>query len=179
MKKEEKQAFVEQMKRRFETAPGAMAADFRGLNVENITELRRRMRAATVEFRVVKNTLTRLAAKGTPLEPITQLLEGPTALAIHASDPTVPAKVLLDFVRDHKGFAIKGGALAGRLLSAREVEALARMPARPEMLSILAGTLKSGPQTMCSLLAAAPRQMAGLLVALKEKKPVATAIDPA
>ena len=179
MKKEEKQAFITEMKRRFETVPGAMATDFRGLNVENITELRRRMRAAAVDFRVVKNTLTRLAAQGTPLEPITQLLEGPTALAIHASDPTVPAKVLLDFARDHKGFTIKGGALVGRLLSAREVEALARMPARPEMLAIVAGTLKGGPQKMCSLLAAAPRQMAGLLEALKEKKPVATALDPA
>jgi len=175
MKKEEKQAFIEQMKRRFETAPGVMAADFRGLNVENITELRRRMRAAAVDFRVVKNTLTRLAAQGTPLEPITQLLEGPTALAIHASDSAVPAKVLLDFVRDHKGFVIKGGALAGRLLSKSEVEALARMPARPVMLSMVAGTMKGGPQKMCSLLAAAPRTMLGLLVALKEKKPAAAA----
>ena len=170
MKREEKKAFVEELKRRLETAPGAMAADFRGLNVEKITELRRRMRAAEVDFRVVKNTLTRLAAAGTPLAALADLLEGPTALAVHLSDPTTPARILLDFAREHKQLRIKGGALIGRLLSPREVEALARMPKRPEMLALLAGTLQGGPQKMASLLAAAPRKMGGLLVALQEKK---------
>ena len=175
MKRDEKKAFVEELKRRLESAPGVIAADFRGLNVENITELRRRMRAAGVSFRVVKNTLTRRAAQGTPLAPLVGLLEGPTALALHPEDPAAPARVLLEFAREHKQLQIKGGALTGRLLSPREVEALARMPARPEMLAILAGTLMAGPRKMAGLLAAAPRKMAGLLLALKDNKAAANA----
>ncbi|OGP58198.1 MAG: 50S ribosomal protein L10 [Deltaproteobacteria bacterium RBG_13_61_14] len=175
MKRDEKQAFIAEMKGRLEKAPGAVAADFRGLDMESITELRRKMRAESVDFRVVKNTLTRRAAEGTPLAPLVSLLEGPTALAVHPEDPTIPARILSEFARSHEALKIKGGVLVGRLLNPREVEALARLPRRPQMLALLAGVLMAGPQKMAALLAAGPRRMAGLILALKEKQASASA----
>src|SRR5881628_3449792 len=98
-------------------ATSVVLADFHGLTVEAVTGLRREFRAAQCEYKVVKNTLLGLALKGTQMEPLGKLLEGPTAVAISWEDPAAPAKIVQKFAKDHAAkFVVKGGYVEGRVL---------------------------------------------------------------
>ncbi len=170
MDKEQKKAFVEYMQERLTKAETAILADYRGLNVEMMTQLRAQMREAGVEFRVIKNTLTKLAVKDTQMAALADFLVGPTAIAMHETDPVAPAKILVDFKKANKMPEIKGGVLDGRKLDIAEVEALAKMPSKEQMLGKLAGGLAAGPSKLASLMASPAREMVGLLNALKEQR---------
>jgi large subunit ribosomal protein L10 len=171
--KEEKKEFVDWMKNEFNNAQSVVAADYRGLDVAQMTELRAKCREVGVSIRVVKNTLTLLASKDTPVEPISELLTGPTAVAWHSEDPGAPAKVLVNFakVKANVDLEIKGAALSGRLLSADEVKnVLATMASHEELMGKMAGLLLAGPQKLHSVLSAGPNMLGRLLGALKDKK---------
>ncbi len=173
MLKQEKSEFVDWMKGEFNSAQSVVIADYRGLDVAQMTELRAKCREVGVSFRVVKNTLTLLASKGTPMEPISELLVGPTAVAWHDEDPGAPAKVLVDFAKKKQNVAleIKGASLSGRLLTADEVKnVLATMPNRDELMGKMAGLLLAGPQKLHGVLSAGPNMLGRLLGALKDKK---------
>lgn len=173
MKKEEKEKFVKWMKEELEKVPAVVAADFRGLSVAKMTELRGRCREAGVQFKVVKNTLTRRAAEGTPLSALSPLLDGPTALAWHGEDPGAAARVLTDFAREKENEAlkVKGGALGRRVFSPEEVKnVMATLPGRPALLSRLAGLLGGGPQKLHGVIAAGPAMLYRVLSALKEQR---------
>ena len=123
----------------------AILTDYRGLSVAELTELRRKLRAADSEFRVVKNTLFRRAADG--LMPVDQMdahLAGPTAIGFAKGDPVGAAKVLVDFVRDHKAMSVKAGVLDGRILDPGQVEALSKTPPREVLIAQMLGSL-NGP----------------------------------
>ncbi|MGB9887838.1 MAG: 50S ribosomal protein L10 [Moorellales bacterium] len=138
-RREEKQAVVARLEEKLGRSQVVLFADYRGLKVSEITELRNRLRQAGAEFQVVKNTLTRLAARRVGLEGAETYLVGPTALTVCEQESAVPARILQDFARDHKALEIKGGLLRGRVLSGDQVKVLADLPSREELLARVMG----------------------------------------
>jgi large subunit ribosomal protein L10 len=131
----EKVLEVERISDRLTRGRGIVFADYRGLDVKTITELRRSLRAAGVEFKVVKNTLTRLAAGQARIEAVDDLLEGPTALALGYDDAAASARVLTEFGRSHPELTIKGGVLEGQVIDAAKVAVLSAVPSRDELIA--------------------------------------------
>ena len=122
----------------------AILTDYRGLSVAELTELRKKLRDADAEYRVVKNTLFKLAAGDSmPIAEMGEFLTGPTAIGFAKSDPVAVAKILLDYARDHKALSVKAGVMDGRVLSAAQVDALSKTPPREVLLSQMLGSLQA------------------------------------
>jgi large subunit ribosomal protein L10 len=141
--REEKQQLVQEIADRLARSKATIVTDYRGLNVAEVTELRKQLRAAGVEYHVYKNTLTRRAAQQANVEGLDQYLTGPSALAFGFEDPVAPAKVLYDFAKKHKALELKGGVVEGRVITAKEVESLASLPSREGLLSMLLSVLQA------------------------------------
>ncbi|AHF09095.1 MULTISPECIES: 50S ribosomal protein L10 [Dehalobacter] len=136
---EEKQKVVEDIKQKFEGANGVILADYRGLTVSQVTNLRVELRQAGIEYRVLKNTMVRRAADEIGITGLAEFLEGPTALAF-STDPVAPAKILSEFSKKNKSLTIKAGVLDGKVINAEKVKDLANLPSREVLLSqVLAG----------------------------------------
>lgn len=162
---------VDRLRDALAEAPAVIVADFKGLDVEKTNELRSRFRAAGVSYEVVKNTLVKRAVADTPKDSMAPLFKGNSAIAFHAEDPAAPAKVLRDFVKDHKdALTLKGGWLDGEILDEAGVMALANLPGKDElrgrMLSVLIGvptkfvrTLIAGPTEFVRVLQARKMQL--------------------
>jgi large subunit ribosomal protein L10 len=122
----------------------AILTDYRGLSVAELTDLRKKLREVDAEYRVVKNTLFKLAAGDSmPISEMSEHLSGPTAIGFAKSDPVAVAKILLDYARDHKAMSVKAGVMDGRVLSPAQVEALSKTPPRDVLLSMMLGSLQS------------------------------------
>jgi large subunit ribosomal protein L10 len=139
-----KSAEIDQLERKLREAQAAIVADYRGLSVAEIGQLRSQLRPAGVEFRVAKNTLTRLAAKRAGIEGLDELLVGPTAIAFTGDDIAAAARVLSDFARTSRILTIKGALMGGLRMNADQVGQLATLPAKPVLQATLAGTIQ-GP----------------------------------
>lgn len=142
----EKQAYVASLKELFDAAIGGAVVAYNGINVENDTKLRKELREAGVEYMVVKNTMLRLAVKGTELEGLCEYFKGDTAIAFsHAEDPMAAARILCKYqdADRSKKFVVKGGFLEGKVLSCADTNAIAKLPGREGMLSMFAGALTS------------------------------------
>ena len=138
----EKISIVSELKQKLSASKGAVLTNYRGLTVAQDTQLRRNLREAGVEYRVVKNTMTRIAAKEAGIEGLDVYLEGPTALAMSETDPVAPARVISDFVKEHKlkVMEVKAGLLDGKVIDAQGVKALAELPSRDVLIAqVLAG----------------------------------------
>jgi large subunit ribosomal protein L10 len=173
LKKSEKVEFVSWMKGELEKAPSVVIADYRGLTVAQISDLRNKCREAGVQFRVAKNTLMKLASKDTDMAVLEKLLTGPSAVAWHGEDPGAPARVLVEFlkIKDNDKLQIKGAAAGGKLMSAAEVRnVLATLPTRPQLLSTMAALLLAGPAKLAGVLAAGPNMLGRALGALEGEK---------
>lgn len=171
----EKVAVVDEVKKKFTEADGAMLTEYRGLDVRSIAELRRALRDAGGEYKIYKNTLVRLAAQDVGLD-IDDLLTGPTAIAFvgekadgTAGDVAAVAKALKDFAKTNDALVIKGGLLDDQLLSAEDLKALAELPSRDVLLAQLAGAFQAPMAKFAGLLAAVPRDFAYGLQALIEE----------
>lgn len=134
----QKAAVVEELASKFAQANSVVVTDYRGLNVSEVTELRRQLRQAGVEYRVTKNTLTRIAARQANIVGLDDYLAGPTALAFSYDDPVAVAKILSSFAKEHKNLELKAGVLEGKLLDADGVIALATLPSREVLLGQVA-----------------------------------------
>lgn len=165
MNRKEKQAVVSEVSDRMARASAVILTDFSGLKVEQMTDLRQKLRDSGLEFLVVKNTLLKLASQGTDSEPLTQNLAGPNGLGFSYDDPVELAKVLVDFAKDNPKLDIKEGVLDGKVISAAEVTALAKLPSREVLLGQLLGVMNGVARNFVSVLAAVPR---GLVTALKQ-----------
>ena len=170
LKKQCKQDLVAELAEQLKGTKAAFLADYRGLNVEKSTELRRKLRAAGAEYRVVKNTLLRLAAQGTATACLNPELKGPTSVTLVTADPVAPAKALVEFAKANQAFELKAGMLDGKLLSAAEVRALAELPSREVLLGRLLGTLNAPTSNFVGVLAAVPRSLVQVLSAVKDQK---------
>ncbi len=141
----EKSAIVAQMKETLGEAKGAVLVGYSGLTVAQVTDLRRKFLAEGVEYKVVKNTLTRIAAQELGIEGFSEHLEGPTALASSKEDAIAPARILEKFITDTKtqALTIKVGIVEGEVLNAEEVGKIAKLPNREGMLSMLLSVLQA------------------------------------
>lgn len=157
--RELKEAKVQEIKSKLEKAQAVILADYQGLNVEEDTELRKKLREAGVEYKVYKNTLTILALKEIGIEGLDEFLKGPVSMAISYDDPTAPARVLNDFAKDHKKLELKAGLVQGEVYDLDKVKKLAAIPSREVLLAKLLGSFK-----------APLSNLAYLLNAVKEKK---------
>ena len=143
MPKEEKVEAVQELRERIEGSNSLLLTDYRGLTVSDITTLRKALREAGAEYKVVKNTLFRLAAEKLADSGVYDLLVGPTAVAFVHNDPIAPAKTIMDFAKDHKELEVKGGYVEGRLLAADQIQALARIPPKEVLLAQLVWSIRS------------------------------------
>lgn len=168
--REEKQAAVEAIKERLQKAQVSVLTDYRGLTVAEISELRKKLREAGVEFKVVKNTLTWRAAQDIGLNDLEGYLEGPTAIAFGIDDPVSPAKLLTEFAKTHKALEIKGGVLEGSVIPVEKVRALADLPSREQLLGQIVSAMQAPISGLVNVLQAPIRNLAYALDALRAQK---------
>lgn len=147
----------------------AIVAEPKGLTVEVVTGLRKKLRDAKVDYRVVKNTLAARAAKGTPVEPLAEKFVGPTAIVISYDDVVAPAKLLADFMKDRESFVIRTAVVEGKVIDAKGVQALAKMPGLPELRAQLLGMLTQPATKLARILGTPGQQLAQVLGARKEQ----------
>ena len=140
---EQKKTAVAELIEKLNAAQAGVLVDYRGLTVSEDTELRRKFREAGVEYTVVKNSLTRFAAKEVGLEELDGILHGPTSLAISDSDPVAPAKIISDFAKNNDKIEIKAGFLDGKVISLDEVKTLANTPSRETLIAKIMGSLNA------------------------------------
>lgn len=142
-KVELKQPIVEEISEHLKDAQSVVLVDYRGLTVEQDTQLRKAMREAGIVYKVYKNTMMNFAFKGTDYEALAPYLEGPSAVAIAKDDATAPARILGKFAKDIEALEIKGGVVEGVAYDAKGISAIASIPSREELLSKLLGSLQS------------------------------------
>lgn len=173
MNRSEKEQIVQQLSEQLSITQAAFLADYRGINVEQATQLRRELTQAGVEYRVVKNNLLKLAAKGTPAEGLQEFCAGPTAIAFAGDDPVAPAKILNKFAKEIEAFELKAGVLSGKLMSVAEIGALADLPSREELLGRALSSMNAPVSNFVGTLAAIPRSLVQVLNAIGQQKDAA------
>ena len=142
---EQKKAVVAEVSKRIADAQAAVLAEYRGLTVAQMTDLRRKARQSEIYLRVVKNSLARRAVSGSPYECLTDHMVGPLAFAV-CKDPVAVAKLLSEFAKDNEQLKIKAGAMGGKLMTGAQIEALAKLPSREQLLAMLLGTMQAPVQ---------------------------------
>jgi large subunit ribosomal protein L10 len=160
-----KQEKIEAMKEKFEKAKVAVVTEYRGLTVEEITKLRRNLQKEDGDYMVTKNTLAKVASKGTAFEVLADSLKGPVAIAFGFKDEVAPAKVMTKFIKEVKKGEILGAALDGKLLDAKETQKLASLPSKEELYAKILGSINS-PAT--GIVGAINAVMSGLVRAMDQ-----------
>lgn len=145
MQKREKEALVADLHEKFKEARAAILTDFTGLNVEQITQLRRTLKKSSVEYKVVKNTLLRRASHDTDVALLADHFVGPIAIALAYEDPLAPAKILLEFSKAQPALEIKAGMVTGTVMTLKDIKALASLPGREVLLAKFLSVLKILP----------------------------------
>ena len=166
---EGKKEVVAEVSAKLARAQSVIIAEYRGLPVEDITNLRKQARASGVYLRVMKNTLARRAVQGTPFEKLGDQMVGPLAYGI-SDDPVAAAKVLQTYAKTNDKLVIKGGAMPGQVLSAKEVGSLATMPSREELLAKLLGTMQAPVAKFVQTLNEVPWKFVRTLAAVRDAK---------
>ncbi|EZP79098.1 50S ribosomal protein L10 [Parageobacillus genomosp. 1] len=138
-----KKQIVAEIAEKFRASKSTVIVDYRGLNVAEITELRKQLREAGIEFKVYKNTLTRRALAEVGLEGLNDVLTGPNAIAFSNEDVVAPAKILSEFAKSHEALEIKAGVIEGNIATLEEINALAKLPSREGLLSMLLSVLQA------------------------------------
>lgn len=170
MKDKSKVETVETLRRAIDAQKGAVVAEFRGLTVAEITSLRKKLREVDAEFRVTKNTLMRLAAKGHDFGKLDEFFTGPTAVALTRGDAISLAKAMKEFAGGSPKVKLKAGFFEGRVLAVKEVEALADVPPREVLLGRLAGGLASPITRLVQALSGPQRKLVYALQSIHDKK---------
>jgi large subunit ribosomal protein L10 len=168
--RDEKATSIAELREKLGDARGAVLTDFRGLSVAELTELRTLLRKSAVEYKVVKNTLAKLAVKDTGLAGLAQYLEGPTGIAIGAADPVAASKAVSAWAKGREKFSVKGGVVEGRVVGPREIAELADLPPREVLLGRVAGVLQAPLAGLVQVLSASLRGLANALDQVRQKK---------
>ena len=170
MKRTEKETLVKALHERLSEAKAAILTDYRGLDTSAMNALRRELREASIEYRVVKNTLMARASEGTDMAPLKEYLSGPTAVALSFDDPVAPARVLVNFSEKHEHLEVKAGILSGKVIDVESIKALSRLPSREALLAQLLSVMNGPARAFVTVLSAVPRDFLGVLNAIKDKK---------
>jgi large subunit ribosomal protein L10 len=168
----EKKELVAELKAKLADTKGAVLTNYRGLTVAQDTQLRRKLREAGVEYRVIKNTMTRIAAKEAGIEGLDVYLEGPTAIALSVTDPVAPAKVISEFVKETKTQAleVKAGLVEGQVIDAASVKALADLPPREVLIAKALGSMQAPITGFVNVLQGTIRNFVYALEAVRKQK---------
>lgn len=170
MNREEKEAKVGELHEAMARAKFAVVSDFRGLKVTEVEKLRRSLRQVDSEIRIAKNTLFRLAVKGTAYEALNEQFSGTSALTIGYSDPVSVAKAITDFKKESPNLVIRSAVLGSSMLGEHEVEALSKLPDKDTMRAMFLGVLNAVPTGFVRVLNAVPQSLVYALQAIKEQK---------
>jgi large subunit ribosomal protein L10 len=173
VKIETKKKIVEDLKGKFATTKVIIVTDYKGLNVAQMTELRRKLSDAGVEYQVVKNTLLTRASSGTDAELLNDVFKGPSGIALSFDDPVAPAKVLTQFAKDNQKLEIKAGVMNGKLMDLDAITALSKLPSREELLAQVLSAMNAVPAGLVRALADIPRRMVNVLTAIKDQREAA------
>ncbi|MHB8348029.1 MAG: 50S ribosomal protein L10 [Acidiferrobacterales bacterium] len=166
---EQKKAMVAEVSGVLADSQAAILAEYRGLTVAQMTALRAKARKAGVYVRVVKNTLVRRAVAGSPFDCLKDHLIGPLAFAA-SQDPVAVAKLLVDFAKDNDKLRVTTGSMGGRLITGAEMQALAKLPGREVLLSILLGTMRAPVQKFVQTMNEVPAKFVRTLAAVRDQK---------
>ena len=165
-----KEAVVEDIKEKLGKAQSVVLFDYRGLTVDEVTQLRNQMRKAGVEYKVIKNTMMTRAANELGITGTEELFKGPTAVAFGLADAAAPAKILVDFIKKVKKTEIKGGLLEGKVVNLDQIKYLAELPPKEVLIAKLLGTLNAPATNLVGVLNGLPRALVCALNAIREQK---------
>ena len=170
MQRREKETLVANLHEKFKGAKSAILTDFTGLNVEQITQLRRTLNKSSAEYTVVKNTLLRRASHDTDIELLAEYFVGPIAIALAYEDPVAPAKILMEFSKMQPALVIKAGMVTGTVMTSNDIKALATLPGREVLLAKLVSVLKALPTRLVQTLNNPIQGVVATLDAVKRTK---------
>jgi len=170
LKREEKYKVVDTLKERLQKAEATFIVDYRGLNVEQMTALRKELRKTGAEFFVVKNRLLKIACEGTTTESIKDQFTGPNAIAISYEDIVGPAKVLVNFSDDYEKLTIKVGQMAGKVMDSEEIKLLSKLPGKTELLAMTLSAMQAIPASFVRVLNGIIMKLLFALKAIEAKK---------
>ncbi len=170
LRRKQKAFLIAELSEKFKKAKAVVLTDFKGLESNDMNELRRKLREAGVEYKVTKNTIIRFAVEDTPLEPIKDEIVENNAVAITYDDPVALAKVLAEFDKQYDPFKLKIGFLEGKLLQPENIKELAKLPSREVLLAQLLGTMNAVPRNFVSLLHGIIAKFLNVLEAIKQEK---------
>jgi large subunit ribosomal protein L10 len=173
MNLEDKKRITEELHDKFSRSKVVIATEYKGLNVEAISDLRRKLREFEVEYKVVKNTLLERASESTEASLLKDKFKGPTAVALSYKDPVVPAKILIKFAEINKNLIIKGGVLNGKVLDFNSIKSLSTMPSREVLLGQLLSAMKGVPASFVRTLGGVPQKFLYVLQAVRNQKEAA------
>jgi large subunit ribosomal protein L10 len=169
-KLQSKQALVDEIKENIQGAQSIVLVNYRGLNVEEVTELRAKYREANVNYKVYKNTMMRRAFEELGYEGLDEVFKGPSAIAFGMEDPASAAKISAEFAEDHEALEIKSGMVDGKVLSLEEIDALAKLPSKEVLLAQVLGGLNAPIQGLANVLNGTIRSLAIVLQQIAEKE---------
>lgn len=170
MNRQEKAVEVENLKARFSQSQLTIVASYKGLNVASVTALRRKLSEKTASFKVIKNRLAKIAAKGTPIEALSPHFKDTAAVVTTGAEITAAAKVLTDFAKENDKLEIKLGLLDGKIINSKDIKALADMPSKEELIVKMLGSLQAPATNLVNVLIQIPRQLVQVLAAVKDQK---------
>jgi large subunit ribosomal protein L10 len=168
--REEKAQLVAEIKEKLSNSSSAVLVDYRGLTVEEVTQLRKEFREKGVDYKVYKNTLTEIAAKELGLDALVPFLKGPTAIAFGVKDPAAPAKILTDNIKKLKKMEFKAGVVEGTVIDVNGIKALAELPSREELIAKMLGSMNAPISGLVTVLGGTVRSLLYALNAVKEQK---------
>jgi large subunit ribosomal protein L10 len=173
VKIDEKKRIVEELHEKFSKSEVVILTDYKGLDVDSINDLRRRLRESQIQYQVVKNSLLVKASKDTDVELIKDSFKGPSAIALSYDDPVSPAKILTKFAGENGTFEIKVGVMNGKVLDISAIKALSALPSREVLLGQLLSVMNGVPTGFVRALVDVPRRLLNVIVAIKEQKEAA------
>jgi large subunit ribosomal protein L10 len=170
MRKSEKSTIIDGLSEKLKTTQAVIIAEYRGLKVSELTEIRKEIKKNSGSFKVIKNRLAKRAMAGSVWEPLQVHMKGPVGIAQSEADPVTLSKILTKYAESFPAFKLRAGLFAGKILDVKGIEALSKLPSKEELYAKMLGTLQAPATNLVRVLQALPQKLAMALKAISEKK---------